>query len=179
MSTAALPYPDSTDGEYVGDDRGSTRARPAASRKWAASVLSIVVLAAVVAPIAQNWRATPRDDFPLSHYPMFTADKSDRQRVTYLVAYTPDDGRYLLPYRYAGQGGLNQVRRQMNKLLDRGQASRLCRTVASRVVRFGDQPVALNRVEIVTGTFLMTQFFAGNRVPLTESVRAACPIQRV
>jgi len=141
-------------------------------------VLSLAILAAVVAPIAENWKATPRDDFPLSYYPMFTADKADRQRVTYLVAYAADGGRYLLPYRYAGQGGLNQVRRQMNKLLEQGQAARLCRTVASRVVRFDDVPVEVARVEIVTGIFLMTHFFAGDRTPVSESVRAGCAVQR-
>jgi hypothetical protein len=178
MSTAALPHPLDAEHQPGRVPVGSTRAAPASSRKWVASALSIAILVAVVAPVFENWKATPADDFPLSYYPMFTFDKSDRQRVTYLVAYDPSGARFLLPYRYAGQGGLNQVRRQMNKLLEGGQASRLCRTVASRVVRFGDLPIDVSRIEIVTGTFLMTRFFAGDRVPVSENIRAACPVQR-
>ena len=73
---------------------------------------------------------------------------------------------------------MNQVRRQINKQVDRGQALRLCRNVAARVARSVDLPDDLGTVEIVTGTFFMTQFFAGNRVPASESVRAQCPVQR-
>lgn len=178
MSAAALP--DSLGAARAPGHEQPPSARPAprAPSKLQASALSLVILAAVLAPVAENWKAAPQDDFPLSYYPMFTADKADRQRVTYLVAYTSDGGRYLLPYRYAGQGGLNQVRRQMNKLLERGQATRLCQTVASRVQRIGDLPVEVSRVEVVTGVFQMTRFFAGDRLPLAESVRAGCVVQR-
>jgi hypothetical protein len=170
--------PSVVDREPAGSDREPTRAGRTTSRKWIASALSIVILAAVVVPVLENWKARPRDDFPLSYYPMFTADKADRQRVTYLIVYDAGGARFLLPYWYAGQGGLNQVRRQMNKLLERGQASRLCRTVAARVARSGELSNDMGTVEVVTGIFQMTQFFAGNRVPVSESVRARCAVQR-
>ena len=146
------------------------------SRKWIATTISITLMVAVLAPVAENWKARPSDDFPLSYYPMFSFEKSDRQRVTYLIAHDSGGGRHLLPYQFAGRGGMNQVRRQMNKLVDRGQASRLCRSVASRVTRSGDLPKDLVNIQVVTGTFLMTDFFAGNRVPVSESVRAHCPV---
>jgi hypothetical protein len=73
---------------------------------------------------------------------------------------------------------MNQVRRQMNKLVERGQSSRMCRSVASRVARSGDLPKNLVNVQVVTGTFFMSEFFTGNRVPATETVRATCAIQR-
>jgi len=178
MSAGALPLPADLDREPDGGDRRPRRATRAASSKWAASLLSVVVMAAVLFPVAQNWVDVPQDDFPLSYYPMFSFEKGDRQRVTYLVAYDAVGTRLLLPYQYAGTGGMNQVRRQMNKQLERGQAPRLCRNVASRVARSGDLPAGIHTVEIVTGTFFMTQFFAGNRVPASESVRAQCPVQR-
>jgi hypothetical protein len=159
-------------------DRQPTRVERKASPKWAASLLSFVFLAAVLTPIVENWHEPPRDDFPLSYYPMFSFEKGDRQRVTYLVAYDSANNRFLLPYWYAGLGGMNQVRRQINKLVDRGQASRLCRNVASRVARSPDLPSDLNMVEVTTGVFQMTQFFAGDRVPVSESVRAQCLVQR-
>jgi hypothetical protein len=178
MSTAALPFPPELDHEPPDGELEVRRSAGTRSRKWVASIISLLLLGAVIAPVAQNWMDEPRDDFPLSYYPMFSFDKADRQRVTYLVAYDADGSRFLLPYWYAGQGGMNQVRRQMNKLVDRGQSSRLCRSVASRAARAGDLPKSLVNVQVVTGTFLMSEFFTGNRVPASENVRATCTIQR-
>ena len=179
MSAGVLPLPADLDRQPDDGDRRPARPAHKASPKWVASLLSVVLLGAVLFPIVENWQETPRDDFPLSYYPMFSFEKSDRQRVNYLVAYDTAKNRFLLPYWYAGLGGLNQVRRQMTKLIDRGQAPRLCRNVASRVARSGALPSDLSTVEIVTGTFQMTQFFAGNRTPVAESVRAQCPVPRV
>ena len=178
MSAGALPRPADLERQPSDGDRIPTRAARAASPKWSAGLLSLVILAAVLFPITQNWTDAPRDDFPLSYYPMFSFEKGDRQRVTYLVVYDTASNRYLLPYWYAGLGGMNQVRRQINKLVDRGQASRLCRNVASRVARSTDLGGDMRTVEIVTGVFQMSQFFAGNKVPVSESVRAQCPVPR-
>jgi hypothetical protein len=178
MSAAALPFPPELDRETSDAAREVSPSAGRRSRKWVASVISLVVLGAVIAPIGQNWMAEPHDDFPLSYYPMFSFDKSDRQRVTYLIAHDAGGGRLLLPYWYAGQGGMNQVRRQMNKLVERGQSSRLCRSVASRAARSDDLPKTLVNVQVVTGTFFMTEFFTGNRMPASENVRATCAIQR-
>lgn len=176
MSARALPLP--ADPERTAADGAPARTPRAVSRKWVASLLSILLLAAVVLPVGQNWAAVPRDDFPFSYYPMFSFEKGDRQRVTYLIVADAAGNRFLLPYLFAGSGGMNQVRRQMARLIDRGQAPRLCRNVASRVARSGDLPAGLETVQIVTGTFLMTEFFAGNRAPLSEMVRAQCPVPR-
>ena len=178
MSAGALPRPADLDRTPADGDREPARAERTASPKWAAGLLSFVFLAAVLTPIVENWHEPPRDDFPLSYYPMFSFEKGDRQRVTYLAAYDAAGSRILLPYWYAGQGGMNQVRRQINKQVDRGQAPRLCRNVASRVARSADLPADLSTVEIVTGVFQMSQFFAGNRAPVSESVRAQCPVRR-
>ena len=154
------------------------RAERKASPKWSAGLLSVVILVAMLAPITQNWTDEPRDDFPLSYYPMFSFEKGDRQRVTYLVAYDSANNRFVLPYWYAGPGGMNQVRRQINKLVGRGDAPRLCRNVASRVARSPELSSDLSVVEVVTGIFQMTQFFAGDRMPVSESVRAQCLVRR-
>ena len=178
MTAAALPFPPEVDREPPDGEREAPRPAGRRSRKWVASVISLVVLGTVIAPIGQNWMDDPRDDFPLSYYPMFSFDKADRQRVTYLIAHDADGSRLPLPYWYAGQGGMNQVRRQMNKLVERDESSRMCRSVASRVARSDDLPKSLVNVQVVTGTFFMSQFFTGNRVPASENVRATCAIQR-
>jgi hypothetical protein len=178
MSAAALPFPPELDREPPDGAREPSRPARARSRKWVASILSLVLLGAVIAPVGQNWMAAPQDDFPLSYYPMFSFDKTDRQRVTYLIAHDADGRRLLLPYWFAGLGGMNQVRRQMTKLVERGESSRLCRSVAARVARAEDLPKNLVNVQVVTGTFFMSEFFTGNRMPTSENVRAHCAIQR-
>src|SRR5215207_9043175 len=176
MSVGTLTRPSVVDAQAPGDERSVASGTRRPSRKWIAGAISIVLMVAVMSPVLENWKKDPQDDFPLSYYPMFSFEKSDRQRVTYLVAHDSGGRRFLLPYRFAGQGGMNQVRRQMNKLVDRGQASRLCRNVATRVARSGDLPRDLVNIQIVTGTFLMTEFFAGNRVPVSERMRSHCPV---
>lgn len=178
MRVGALPLPADRDASPADGNRQQTRAERRASSKWSASLLSLVLLGAILLPVVENWVETPRDDFPLSYYPMFTFEKTDRQRVTYLVVYDSAMNRFRLPYWYAGLGGMNQVRRQINKLVDRGQAGRLCRNVASRVARSEELSPDLAAVEVVTGYFLMTQFFAGDRTPIAETVRAQCLVPR-
>jgi hypothetical protein len=144
------------------------------ARKRLAGAFSVVLLLLVTSPVAENWKDTPEDDFPLSYYPMFSTDRADRQRVTYLVRRDAAGGGTLLPYWYAGAGGMNQVRRQITKLANDGGAQRLCRKVAARAAQDGGGP---GTIEVVTGTFRLSAFFAGDRLPASEAVRARCPVR--
>jgi hypothetical protein len=146
--------------------------------KWLAGAFSIAVLVVVASPVVENWRWPPRDDFPLSYYRMFSEDRADAQRLTYLVGLDEQGGRYLIPYPLAGAGGMNQVRRQINKLVDQGQAPGLCRSVAARVARAGSRMAQVRTVEVTTGTFRMSGYFTGRQVPTTENVRARCSVER-
>jgi hypothetical protein len=152
--------------------------RPRLGSKWQAGAFSMVLLAVLLSPIVENWKSPPRDDFPLSYYRMFSEQRSDTQRMTYLVGLDDHGGRFLLPYQYAGPGGMNQVRRQINKQVEQGNASRLCRTVAARVARVGKRLQDLHTVEITTGTFRMSEYFRGQQEPQTEKISARCPVTR-
>ena len=70
-------------------------------QRWAAS-LSLALLSAVLAPIRRNWSARPRDGFPFSHYPMFSARRRATTTVHYLAGVTAGGERIRLPYRFAG-----------------------------------------------------------------------------
>ena len=59
--------------------------RVRASSKPLAAVFSIVMLAVVASPIVENWKTPAHDDFPLSYYRMFSEERADLQRITYLV----------------------------------------------------------------------------------------------
>ncbi len=88
-----------------------------------AAAFSAAVLGAVLLPIRQNWREHKRDSFPLSYYPMFSTQRKERVDLLYVVGLTAAGERRLIPYSYAGTGGLNQVRRQLGRLV-RGGAGR-------------------------------------------------------
>lgn len=147
--------------------------------KRLAGAFSILLLLVVASPIVENWKPASRDDFPLSYYPMFSEERADIQRVNYLVGLDSRGERFLIPYQYAGPGGMNQVRRQMNKLVENGDARKLCQTVATRVARAGARLPVLRTIEVTTGTFRLSEYFTGHRTPIAERVTARCMVDRV
>jgi len=129
--------------------------------------------------VVENWRATPRDGFPLSYYPMFTARRRGRVRVTHLVGYDGEGQRYHLSHRLVGEGGLNQVRRQLRRRALAGEGDDVCRAVAARCGRFRSGRYAdLVTVQLVTGEYRLDDYFAGDRAPRQETVHAAVEIAR-
>ena len=160
----------------AGGVRPTADARRAARGKWLAGAFSLAMIAIVSWPVVENWKPEPRDSFPLSYYRMFSEDRADRQRLTYLVGLDGRGNRYLIPYQFAGTGGMNQVRRQINRRVEQGGAVELCRSVASRLRRSTRRPPGVDTVEVITGTFRMSTYFAGNRAPLEENVRARCAV---
>ena len=75
--------------------------------------------------------------------------------MNYLVGLDARGGRRLLPYTLAGTGGLNQVRRQINRAVREGRAEALCRSVASAVAERNDE---FGEVAIVQGLRIVVQF---------------------
>ena len=163
---------------HIGTDVPSGDAEREEPGKLLAATMSIVILIVVAMPVLENWRDRPRDDFPLSYYPMFAVDRPDQQRVTFLVGLDSRGGHRRLSYRYVGQGGMNQVRQQMSKLVNRGEAAKLCETAAARVARAGGGLRDVRSVQVITGTFRMSDYFAGRTAPASESLRASCAVRR-
>jgi hypothetical protein len=83
---------------------------------------SLVTVLVILAPIVQNRQPEPMDNFPLSYYPMFSAERSGPEQLTYLVGIDDRGNRLPIPYTLAGTGGMNQVRRQINKYVSRNQS---------------------------------------------------------
>jgi hypothetical protein len=144
-----------------------------------ALLASGALLAAVLAPVRQHWRAEPRDGFPFSCYPMFSARRSAHGTVTHLVGLQDDGSRRVLHHSYLGTGGLNQVRRQLNRSVRDGRAQELATTAAALVAarpRRGDG--AVTEVRVVTGRYRYDAFFAGDREPVREQVHATAAVHR-
>jgi len=123
-----------------------------------AATATAVGLVAVLAPMINLWRASPRDSFPLSHYPMFSARRGAHVEVSYLCGVRADGSRQRLDSRLAADGGMNQERKQIARAVRRGRSDRLARRVARRLdgrSLHGD----VVAVEIVTGTFRIEDHF--------------------
>jgi len=163
-----------------GNVPASKHPRPAGFDLAAASVVSVAFLIAVLFPIFQNWRERPKDSFPLSYYPMFTASRGDVTRITYLVGVDAEGKQQPLHYTFVGKGGLNQVRRQINRLKDEGRADKLCEDVAKKVAgRKSKRYRNLVEVRVVTGQFNFNDYYvAGNKQPMKERVHATCSVER-
>lgn len=148
-----------------------------AAAKTLARVTSAAVAAAVLSPVLANWRTKPRDSFPLSHYPMFSARRGATGTVTYLLGIDADGTRRSLPHTLVGPGGLNQVRRQLGRCRLPKQALAICDAVAGRIVLQDRSRFAtLLEVRLVTGEYAFDDFFAGRREPMAENVHAAVAI---
>jgi len=142
----------------------------------------------VLPPVVQNWREQPKDGFPLYYYQMFSLKRSDRITVRYLVGLDAHGERHLLPRTYAGTGGLNQVRRQINKVVRGGKADTLCKLVAAKVAQGDEERFAgVVTVQVVVGRYRLTDYFADRRGSVwdrmdasrtREHVEASCPVER-
>lgn len=134
------------------------------------------MIAAVILPVAENWKNDPQDSFPLSYYPMFSRAHGERQTETYLVGLDGSGKRLTIHYRYAGRGGANQVRKQLRKIGRRPeQAKQLLRSVAERIAGRKEPALAeLREIRLVRGTYDLEDYFLrGIKKPLRERVIAS------
>jgi hypothetical protein len=143
------------------------------------AVVGAGLLFAVLSPIRQNWRRQPRDGFPLSYYPMFSAARREDYIVYHLLGVTADGERRPIHYSYAGAGGLNQVRRQLRRLARGGHADTVCKAVARRICERGDEALAdVVAVQLVRRTYRVADYFGGDTRPVRERVFATHPVER-
>ena len=144
-----------------------------------AGALSMGLIAGVLWPLRQNWCESPRDSYPFSYFPMFSAKRKKRVREKYLVGLDPRGRRLLIPYTYLAGGGLNMVRRQLRRLVLAGRADEVGRAVAARLAREVDGAFAdIATVQVVTGEYRLADYFTGNKAPLSEQVHASCAVER-
>jgi len=155
------------------DDASGDRGKPTAV------LLSLAMIIAVWWPMQENWRDKPRDNFPLSYYPMFSSKRQEIETFYYLVGRDQQGARYLIPYKFAGSGGLNQVRRQIRKIVQQDRAPDLARSVARRVARNEKAPWSnIVTVAVCRGRYSVDDYFHGRKDPVQEQIKASCPVTR-
>ncbi len=159
---------------------GAVGGRRLESGKMFASCFSLLLAGVTLSPLAEHRRETPRDNFPLSYYPMFTARRGKTEKVVYLEGVDARGEWRPIPYKYAGSGGLNQVRRQIRRVVRRGRAEELCRAVAAEVGgRVRGALADVVEVRVVTGEYHLGDYFTGrDKAPVSEVVHASARIER-
>jgi hypothetical protein len=168
-----------TDRSAVTNSHQSASSERYSRAKFLALGFSLITVLVVLSPIVQNWQPAPMDNFPLSYYPMFSYERSGIQRLSYLVGIDGRGNRVPIPYTLAGTGGMKQVRRQIEKYVNRNEADQLCRIVSAGVGRRGTGPLTqVASVQVMTGSFDLDRYYAGDKNPLSEQVRATCPVAR-
>lgn len=144
-----------------------------------AAVFSAAVLGAMLWPLAEYRRPLKErvDGFPLSWYPMFSARRPRRAGVNYAVGVRDDGSRRYLPSAALGPAGVNQVRRQLNRVVREGGAETHAAAIAARVALRADLR-DVERIEIVRGRFDLDRCFLDREVRGTETVLASAPVSR-
>ncbi|MCL4797263.1 MAG: hypothetical protein KJZ84_22040 [Bryobacteraceae bacterium] len=138
-------------------------------------LLIVCTLAVLLSPAGENWKRKPVDSFPLSHYPMFSAKRAETYSAQTIYGIDSSGKKTVLPYRFAGTGGFNSVRRQLRVHVREKRADGLCSDVAARVSRSRRREHAgIREIRIATQTHNVGAFFAGERTPLSEKVHAVC-----
>ena len=137
-------------------------------RAWTAVVL-VVALTGVV-PLALD-----RDSFPLSTFPMFSADIDSTQSIDTAVGVAADGSALRLePEVIAATTIVNQAVTVVSDAIASGRADRLCGDIAGRVRTGG--PAEAIAVEVVTETYDAPEWFDGNRQPVGRHVHARCGV---
>ncbi len=157
--------------------------RPATSgppvRRRGPVLFSALVLAAVLAPVTQNFMADPWDGFPLSYFPMFTKPRGETVKLTHPVGIRDDGVEINLPGRLAASGGMNQIRKHIRKTARKGNADELAERIARRIRR-SDRPeyASLLEVRIVRSTFEIEGFMGGDHRAVRREVLARHMLDR-
>lgn len=161
------------------EDRSGGVRRPPGGRMFAAG-FSLLLVGATLSPVAEHRRKKPKDNFPLSYYPMFTERRGETEKVVYLKGVEARGNGRPISFKYAGSGGLNQVRRQIRQVVRRGRAEELCRTVAAKVARRNEAPLAdVVEVQVVTGEYHLADYFRGrSTTPVSEVIHDSARVER-
>ncbi|MDJ1371415.1 hypothetical protein [Gulosibacter molinativorax] len=131
------------------------------------------------------------DSFPLSTYPMFSADRKGRIVVPHVVGFTATGERVVPHYSHFGAGGLNQVRKQIARGVRQGKAIEIAQQYAGSIARQQRRANASSNPEVnarrereadivtvavVRSRFVFNNYFAGATHPAAEVIHAECPI---
>jgi hypothetical protein len=159
---------------------GPTPGSPTFDRgKRAALLFSLAFIGVVLWPVMQNWRDEPRDNFPLSYYPMFSNKREPIETFYYVVGLDAQGQRYYMKHTLIGDGGGNQVRRQLRRIISEGRAPELAKDLAGKLARRDKEPWSkVVKVAVCSGKYSVDDFFHGKKSPVQEKIRGSATVER-
>ncbi|MDP2315734.1 MAG: hypothetical protein Q8P41_22745 [Pseudomonadota bacterium] len=145
-----------------------------------ATVVSLLVCGAVLSPLREGFSDAPKDDFPLSWFPMFARPRAAEETPVYVVAVEAAGARHKVPQTFWTSGGFNQGATQLLTARRAGAKALepLCTRVAEKVGRSRRKEYAETvEVRILRGRYSRETFFRdGDRTPLDEKTLTTCAI---
>ena len=150
------------------------RRSPGTGERWRAALVALSAVGLVLWPIA---RPRADDSFPLSNYPMFTADKPRRVTFFQAVGVSADGGRATLPAELVG-GTVEvvQAARAMIAAARNGTLDALCRDIAGRTAEARPEVV---EVRIASERYDVVDALRADRPrPSTSTVVVTCPVRQ-
>lgn len=129
--------------------------------RFAIGLFCTGLLAVTLAPVAQNWAKEPRDDFPFSYYPMFSRPIGETYEVTHVIGLDGERREHVIPARYLGRGGFNEVRMTVWRAA-RENAPRFCLRVAERLHDGATADLrGVRKLVIRSGHYSLPAFYEG------------------
>ena len=143
--------------------------------KKQAIIISIGIMVLVLSPVVENRARKPKDNFPLSYYPMFSKKRKATYGLYYLVGYDASQNRYKIPYQIAGTGGFNQVRRQIRNVARSSRAEAFTKQVAEKIAKKQHLPYSkLKHIELVKGYYHLENYFSKQDTLTVHERTVAC-----
>jgi len=154
----------------------SSRAGPG---KLLALCFCFALIGAVLLPVRENLSRRPKDNFPLSYYPMFSSRREPIETFYYVVGLDSEGRRHQMRHSVIGDGGENQVRRGLRKIVGAGGGPELAQKVAQRVAkRDGRRYRDIVSVSVCRGQYSIDDYFHGKKQPVSERVYGTAAVDR-
>ena len=146
-------------------------------KKFIIASICIICLLIVASPITENWKDDPKDDFPLSYYPMFTHIWGGSTFVTYFIGVDKNKNYYSIPHIYVIPGSsFNTVRKQIIKIVRNGQAKQLCNFAARELRKVTVEPYSKTiALGVITSRINIEEFMNKRfKFPKEYKIHAQC-----
>lgn len=147
-----------------------------------AILVTLLVCGVVLSPITQGFRASPRDDFPLSWYPMFARPRPKWETPVYVIGLKSDGSRQKLSQQWWTAGGFNQGATQLIQAAQAGKSALepLCTRIATKVGKKKSAELeGVVEVAILRGKYSLDRWFReGDHRPEREEELQRCTVER-
>jgi hypothetical protein len=191
--TIDLPRPWNGTGVPPRSAAGGLAAPAATSRDAWALAAGVALAAVLLSPVRHYFNGKDKlqeDSFPLSTYPMFSENRKDRVRVPHVVGFAADGERIVPHYRHFGAGGLNQVRKQIARMVRQGGSVEVAQRYADALAKQRRRSATgqgagsprrrreatITHVEVVRSRYFFDTYYDGNTTPQVETVHARAEV---